>query len=139
MAYRVPQQFGKMKLPPGLAELNMGGDTIEDAIPMDDFDMQPEPLPGEFSNSTPPSYVPNPKPIGAAKIGQYQQLGAAGGAKVSNFFQHPFTHLSVGVLAGLVLADMMPDKYVMGSLKHPAASMTLTGLGTMGVLSVIYR
>ena len=99
--------------------------------------MEPEPLPGEFGN-TPPR-VPNPQPIGAAKVAQYKQLGAAGGAKVSNFFQHPFTHLSVGVLAGLVLADMMPDKYVMGSLKHPAASMTLTGLGTMGVLSVVYR
>ena len=137
MAYRTPQQFGKMKLPPGLGEIKMG-DTIDDAIPMDEgFEMRPEPLPGEFSNS--PPRVPNPKPIGAAKVAQYKQLGAVGGAKVSNFFQHPFTHLSVGVLAGLVLADVMPDKYVMGALKHPAASMTLTGLGTMGVLSVVYR
>lgn len=137
MAYRTPQQFGKMKLPPGLGEIKMG-DTIDDAIPMDEgFEMGPEPLPGEFSNS--PPRVPNPKPIGAAKVAQYKQLGAVGGAKVSNFFQHPFTHLSVGVLAGLVLADVMPDKYVMGALKHPAASMTLTGLGTMGVLSVVYR
>ena len=137
MAYRTPQQFGKMKLPAGVGEIKMG-DTIDDAIPMDEgFEMGPEPLPGEFSNS--PPRVPNPKPIGAAKVAQYKQLGAVGGAKVSNFFQHPFTHLSVGVLAGLVLADVMPDKYVMGALKHPAASMTLTGLGTMGVLSVVYR
>ena len=105
MAYRTPQQFGKMKLPPGLGEIRMG-DTIDDAIPMEEeFEMGPEPLPGEFSNSSP--RVPNPKPIGAAKVAQYKQLGAAGGAKVSNFFQHPFTHLSVGVLAGLVLADMI--------------------------------
>jgi len=137
MAYRTPQQFGKMKLPPGLGDIKMG-DSVDDPIPMEEeFEMEPEPLPGEFGN-TPPR-VPNPKPIGAAKVAQYKQLGAAGGAKVSNFFQHPFTHLSVGVLAGLVLADIMPDKYVMGALKHPAASMTLTGLGTMGVLSVVYR
>ena len=91
-------------------------------------------LPGEFGSSPIPRargspHVPNPKPLGAAKIQKYKQLGAAGGAKVSNFFQHPFTHLGVGAFAGLVLADMLPDRHVMGRLKHPASTLLLTNLG----------
>ena len=143
MAYRVPQQFGKAPLPPGLGEIRQG-ETVDHPIDAEVMAEMQEALPGEFGSSPIPRargspHVPNPKPLGAAKIHKYKQLGAAGGAKVSNFFQHPFTHLGVGAFAGLVLADMLPDRHVMGRLKHPASTLLLTSLGTLGVLSVVHR
>jgi len=141
MAYRTPHQFGKAPLPLGVGEV---GTSIEDPIDAEITAEMHEALPGEFGASPMPHApnipnVPNPRPIGAAKIQQYKQLGAAGGQKMSNFFQHPFTHLGVGTFAGLILADMLPDHHVMGRLKHPTATLLFTSISTLGILSVVHR
>ncbi len=143
MAYRVPQQFGKAPLPPGLGEIKQG-DTIEEPIDANIMEEMQEALPGEFGSSPTPRprgapFVPNPRNVGAVKVAHYKQLGAASGAKVSNFFQHPFTHLGVGTFAGLIIADLLPNHHVMGRLKHPASTLILTSLGTLGVLSVVHK
>ena len=136
MSYRVPHQFGKAKLPPGLGEIRMG-ETAEEPIEMDDYDF--EPVEDSIPRTAGMASVPNPKPIGAAKVAQFKQLGTAGGQKMSNFFQHPFTHLGVGILAGMLLADVASDRFVMPIVKHPASTLALTSAGTIGVLSVINR
>lgn len=136
MAYRAPQTFGR-NLPPGLGEINLGlGSSPEEPIDADEFDIEDD-LDMHNMGSSPS--VPNPRPVGAAKIGQFKQLGSAGGQKMSNFFQHPFTHLSIGVIAGMVIADLASDRYVMPVLKHPATTLAITSAGTLGVLSVIHR
>ena len=138
MAYRTPHQFGKGNLPPGLGEIRMGlGATPEEPIEMEDFDF--EPVEDAAPRMAGMPNVPNPKPIGAAKVAQFKQLGTASGQKMSNFFQHPFTHLGVGILAGMLLADVASDRFVMPIVKHPASTLALTSAGTIGVLSVIHR
>jgi hypothetical protein len=133
MAYRAPQTFGR-KLPPGLGEINLGA-TPEEPIDAEEFDIEDDFDAPSFGSAS----VPNPKPVGAAKIGQFKQLGSAGGQKMSNFFQHPFTHLTLGFVAGLIVADIASDRFVMPVLKHPAATLAVTSAGTLGVLSVVHR
>lgn len=134
MAYRTPQQFGR-KLPPGLGEINLGA-TPDSPIDMDVDDFAVE---GDMGDMPSMGSIPNAKPVGAAKIGQIKQLGSAGGQKMSNFFQHPFTHLTIGVIAGMVVADIASDRFVMPILKHPATTLAITSAGTLGVLSVVHR
>ena len=136
MAYRTPHQFGKANLPPGLGDINRGA-TVEDPI---DASM------GEDISFESPSYntgpsmsVPDPQPIGAAKIGKYKQLGAAGGEKVSGFFQHPLTHLGVGTLTGVVIADTIPEVAMDRFFKANGMTLLITSLATFGVLAVMYK
>lgn len=136
MAYRVPHQFGKAKLPPGLGEIARGH-TVEDPI---DASMGSEPsFESPRFDSEPQVTVPDPQPIGAAKIGQYKQLGAAGGEKVSGFFQHPLTHLGVGTLTGVVLADSIPEVAMDKVFKANGITLLITSLATFGLLSVMYK
>ena len=58
---------------------------------------------------------------------------------MSNFFQHPSYHLGVGILAGMLLADVASDRFVMLIVKQLASTLALTSAGTIGVLSVINR
>ena len=81
------------------------GATPEQPIEMEDFDF--EPVEDTVPRMAGMPHVPNPKPVGAAKVAQFKQLGTASGQKMSNFFQHPFTHLGVGILAGMLLADCL--------------------------------
>lgn len=136
MAYRVPHQFGKASLPPGLGDIARGH-TAEDPI---DASMSSEPsFESPSFDSGPQVTVPDPQPIGAAKIGQYKQLGAAGGEKVSGFFQHPLTHLGVGTLTGVVLADSIPEVAMDKVFKANGITLLITSLATFGLLSVMYK
>ena len=139
MAYRTPHQFGRAPLPPGLGDIAlMGrGTTVEDPIEAS-MDEQPSFESPRFDDE-PHMIVPDPQPIGAAKIGQYKQLGAAGGEKVSTFFQHPLTHLSVGTLTGVVLADSIPEAVMDRLFKANGITLLITSLATFGVLSVMYK
>ena len=106
MAYRTPHQFGKANLPPGLGELRMGTqeDPIEADLPEEEIFMNPQPTPNMGA-------VPVPRKRGLARVNQFKQMGSIGGS-MGNFFQHPFTHLGVGLITGFVLADAMPEKVI---------------------------
>ena len=139
MAYRTPHQFGKAALPPGLGDIALmeRGNSVEDPIEAS-MDGQPSFESPRFVDE-PPMIVPNPQPIGAAKIGKYKQLGSAGGEKVSTFFQHPLTHLGVGTLTGVVLADTIPEGAMDRVFKANGMTLLITSLATFGILSVMYK